>query len=100
MSALSLHSDALRQSLGSRVLGRAQLCRTLSSRPTGLQKGSIGAGAMLHPSQKRSLSITPESMSRAGCFDSGLPENADVVIIGGGVTGTALLYELGEFTGE
>lgn len=31
---------------------------------------------------------------------SGLPETADVVIIGGGITGSALLYELAEFTGN
>eukprot|EP01056_Protomagalhaensia_sp_Gyna25_P004762 Protomagalhaensia_sp_Gyna_25__4761@NODE_472_length_3341_cov_88_813749_g164_i1_p2_GENE_NODE_472_length_3341_cov_88_813749_g164_i1NODE_472_length_3341_cov_88_813749_g164_i1_p2_ORF_typecomplete_len291_score33_31Mqo/PF06039_15/5_3e57DAO/PF01266_24/7_5e13GMC_oxred_N/PF00732_19/0_00011Lycopene_cycl/PF05834_12/0_00077FAD_binding_3/PF01494_19/0_00085Thi4/PF01946_17/0_0014NAD_binding_8/PF13450_6/0_0028Pyr_redox_2/PF07992_14/0_0025Pyr_redox/PF00070_27/0_0069FAD_oxidored/PF12831_7/0_014K_oxygenase/PF13434_ len=46
---------------------------------------------------KRYAMLRPNQMSREA-FDSGLPETADVVIIGGGVTGSALLYQLAEFT--
>eukprot|EP01054_Gregarina_sp_Poly1_P004957 Gregarina_sp_Poly_1__4956@NODE_2626_length_1900_cov_100_691217_g54_i3_p1_GENE_NODE_2626_length_1900_cov_100_691217_g54_i3NODE_2626_length_1900_cov_100_691217_g54_i3_p1_ORF_typecomplete_len437_score58_25Mqo/PF06039_15/2_2e108DAO/PF01266_24/2_6e18Pyr_redox_3/PF13738_6/0_073Pyr_redox_3/PF13738_6/0_026GMC_oxred_N/PF00732_19/0_00016Lycopene_cycl/PF05834_12/0_0013Lycopene_cycl/PF05834_12/5_7e02FAD_binding_3/PF01494_19/0_0008FAD_binding_3/PF01494_19/2_2e03NAD_binding_8/PF13450_6/0_0032Thi4/PF01946_17/0 len=46
---------------------------------------------------KRFAMIRPEQMMRES-FESGLPETADVIIIGGGVTGAALLYELAEFT--
>lgn len=48
--------------------------------------------------QRRHRSIRPDEMM-AQHFSTGLPDSADVVIIGGGVTGTSLLYELGEFTG-
>lgn len=53
--------------------------------------GSAGVTAL----EKSRTQLRQESSST---FRKGFPQSADVVIVGGGVTGSSLLYELGQFT--